>query len=235
MRAHQRVTLRGFALTLTLSLFCAGSALHSEEVGAELTAVQQLWVNSFDAERGGDYDTALEYTGRILRDAGDFYLPNLRMGWLHYLKEEYATAMVHYRKAAQLSPGALSALQGIMHCARGLGDVGEEAQMAKAILLLAPMNYEANLRLAALNYANEHYSAAGSYYRKLLSLYPEDLQIANGLAWCCLKEGLAKEAATLFRNVLVVHPNYLDAKTGLAHCLGTRELQLASINPGKAR
>ena len=46
----------------------------------ELTSVQQLWINSFDAEKGGDYDKALEYTNRIVKNAGDYYLPNLRMG-----------------------------------------------------------------------------------------------------------------------------------------------------------
>ena len=231
MGTQQRLVARGLGWTLVLSVMVSGSWGHGES----LSAVQQLWVNSFDAERGGDYDKALVHTERIVADAGDFYLPNLRMGWLYYLKKEYGAAIIHYRKAAQLSPGALSALQGVMNCARALGDVEQEMQMAKAILLLAPMNYDANLRLAVLNYESQAYGVAGSYYRKLLALYPEDLQIANGLAWCCFREGLAKEAAALFRNVLVVHPNYLDAKIGLACCLGTGELGLASINRQKAR
>ena len=185
----------------------------------DLTDVQQLWVNSFDAEQGGDYDKALEYTARILKDAGDFYLPNLRMGWLNYLKADYGTAIVYYRKAAELSPGGVSALQGIMNCAKALGRADEEIKMAKALLLLDPKNYQANLRIASLNYEQGNFGTAASYFRKLLSLYPEDLQIANGLAWCYLKEGLKKEAATLFSNVLVVRPNYLEAKTGLAYSL----------------
>jgi tetratricopeptide (TPR) repeat protein len=201
----------------------------------ELTSVQQLWVNSFDAEKGGDYDKALEYTTRIMRDAGDYYLPNLRMGWLHYLKEDYKTAINYYRKAAQLSPGSVSALQGGMNCAKSMGDSGREMQLAKAILLLDPMNYQANLRLAALNYANANYSAAGSYYRKLLSLYPEDLQIANGVAWCYLKEGLSQEAAVIFRNILIVHPNYYEAKTGLAACVSKKGIRVASMSKWKER
>ncbi len=199
----------------------------------ELTEVQQLWVNSFNAEEGGDYDKALEYTTRIVKNAGDYYLPNLRMGWLHYLKHDYATAIVYYRKASQLSPGGVSALKGIMNCAKGMGDSDEEIRAAKTMLLLDPMNYQANLRLAALNYEEGNFGTASSYFRKLLALYPEDLQVANGLAWCYLKEGLKKEAAALFRNILVVSPNYLEAKTGLAYSLPKQAKNAAISSAGK--
>lgn len=200
---------------------------------SELTEVQQLWVNSFNAEEGKDYDKALEYTARILKNAGNYYLPNLRMGWLNYLKADYATAMDYYRKAAELSPGGVTALQGIMNCAKALDDRGEEVRMAKAILLLDPMNYQANLRLAGLNYDRGDFGTAASYFRKLLALYPEDLQIANGLAWCYLKEGLKREAAGLFRNILVVSPNYLEAKTGLALSLPKEAINAAVPSAGK--
>ncbi len=221
----------GFALALN------GRTVDDDTVAAEggLTELQQFWVNSFDAEKGGDYDKALEYTSRIIQNAGDYYLPNLRMGWLHYLKEDYKTSLDYYRKAAQLSPGAVSALQGAMNCAKGLGDSAIETQMAKSILLLDPMNYQANLRLAALNYEDGNYSTAGSYYRKLQALYPEDLQIANGVAWCYLNEGLPQEAGTLFQNVLVVHPNYLDAKTGLALCTSRTGVRIAAASRRKER
>jgi tetratricopeptide (TPR) repeat protein len=200
---------------------------------SELTDIQQLWVNSFNAEEGGDYDKALEYTTRIVQNAGDYYLPNLRMGWLNYLKADYSTASDYYRKAAELSPGGVSALQGMMNCAKALGNVEEEIQVAKALLLLDPMNYQANLRLAALNYEQGNFGTAGSYFRKLFALYPEDLQIANGLAWCCLKEGLKKEASVLFSNVLAVHPNYLQAKTGLAYSLPGGNASAATPSVGK--
>lgn len=200
--------------------------------GAELTPTQQLWVNSFDAEKGGDYDKALEYTSLIVGNAGDYYLPNLRMGWLHYLKGDYQAAIDYYLKAAQLSPGAVSALQGVMNCANKLGDTDKENQVAKAVLLIDPMNYQANLRLAVLYYEKGNFSAAGSYYLKLLSLYPEDLQIASGLAWCYLNEGLPQEAAAIFGNVLAVSPNYLQAKSGLALCAQTGNTRAASMTDG---
>jgi tetratricopeptide (TPR) repeat protein len=220
-------------LALTILTYGGIAFAETQTTESELTPIQQLWVNSFDAEKGGDYDKALEHTARIVQNAGDYYLPNLRMGWLHYLKEDYKTAIDYYRKAAQLSPGAVSALQGVMNCAKSLGDSKRETQMAKSILLLDPMNYQANLRLAALNYAKGNFSTAGSYYRKLLALYPEDLQIANGVAWCYLKEGLAQEAAGIFSNILIVHPNYFEAKTGLAACTPTKGIRLASTNKRK--
>ena len=229
--------IQAYLIWIAVIVFTHASAVlpDTQASESELTSVQQLWVNSFDAEKGGDYDKALEYTTRIMKSAGDYYLPNLRMGWLHYLKEDYKTAISYYSKAAQLSPGSVSALQGGMNCAKSLGDAGREMKLAKAILLLDPMNYQANLRLAALNYANANYSAAGSYYRKLLSLYPEDLQIANGVAWCYLNEGLSQEAAVIFRNILIVHPNYYEAKTGLAACVSQKGIRVASTSKWKQR
>lgn len=222
---------------LTLMMLTVGGVTiaKTQTHESELTPIQQLWVNSFNAEKGGDYDKALEYTASIVQNAGDYYLPNLRMGWLHYLKADYKTAIDYYRKAAQLSPGAVSALQGVMNCANSLDDSHQEMNMAKAILLLDPMNYQANLRLAALNYAKGNYGSAGSYYRKLLALYPEDLQIANGMAWCYLNEGLTQEAAGIFRNILIVHPNYFEAKTGLAACTPTNGTRVASMNKRKEK
>lgn len=222
---------------LIFIIFICGNNIFAETQPekTEITAVQQLWVNSFNAEQGGDYDKALEYTTRILEGAGNFYLPNLRMGWILYLKADYKEAIVYYRKAAQLSPGSVSALHGIMNCAKELGDIDLEMQTAKAILILDPMNYQANLRLASLNYAKSDYSTAGSYYRKLLALYPEDLEIANGVAWCYLKEGLPKDAAVLFRNILTVSPNYFEAKTGLAASSLTTTNKIVSTNNRKER
>ena len=49
------------AVTTAGILFLNTGALADEE----LTETQQLWVNSFDAEKGGDYDKALETAKRL--------------------------------------------------------------------------------------------------------------------------------------------------------------------------
>jgi len=222
---------------MMLAVLFAGGILYGGESSAakELTSVQQLWVNSFDAEQGGDYDKALEYTALILKDADNYYLPNLRMGWLMYLKKDYKRADRYYRKAAQLSPGAISSLQGIMNCANAVGARERETKMAKAILMLDPMNYNANLRLAELYYEGGNFQVAGSYYRKLLALYPEDFKVANGVAWCYLKEGLTQQAAMIFNNILVVRPNYLQAKSGLELCVAANKRVDRSVKKKKER
>lgn len=184
-----------------------------------LSGVQQLWVNTLDAENNGNYDKAIEYNNEILKQSGDYYLPNLRAAWLLYCKGEYKAAVLQYEKAAQLSPGAISALQGLVVCYGELGDVEKAIRSAKAMLILDPMNYFANLRLAQLAFAAADYDVASSYYQKLLTLYPEDLTVADGLAWCHLRRGLRQEAVALFRNVLVVSPNHVSSRAGLVESL----------------
>jgi tetratricopeptide (TPR) repeat protein len=195
----------------------AASALAAH--GADdLTEIQQLWVNSFNAEKKGTYDEAIAYNTAIIRKTGEYYYSYLRGGWLHYLKGDYTNAVSHYQRAAQLSPGAVSPLQGLVNCLVALDDPAGAAKVAKSVLLIDPMNYAANKRLAELHYGMKDYSTAAAYYLKLSSLYPEDLVIANSLAWCYLNQGLRRRATPVFRNVLAVSPDFLSARQGLELC-----------------
>lgn len=207
------------ALVIAVSLL-----LTSAVAGEELTETQQLWVNSFDAEKGGRYTKAREYMAGVVERGGDFYFANLRLGWLYYLEGNYEPALAHYRKAAGLAPGAITPLTGLVNCYRATKQAGAAVRAARAILEIDPMNYNANLALADTHFGSGNYASAAAYYQKLTAMYPEDLAVANGLAWCYLNQGLVRGAVTIFNDILVVSPNYAAARDGI----DAARVQLAS-------
>lgn len=184
---------------------------------AELS-VSELWAKSVEAEADGDYSAALEYHGKILPKIGKSYAAALRAGWLHYKNGEYSMALKHYEKAAGFSRGALSPLYGIMNCQVKMNDDARAERTAKAILVIDALNYTANKQLAALYYKEKKFSLAAAYYRKLNRLFPEDLAVASGLAWSYLEQGEARQAAPLFKEILMVSPDYAHAGRGLEIC-----------------
>ncbi len=199
-------------LTIVLPLLTVVPGWGAE---AELTRTQQLWINSYNAEKSGDYAQAIEYTTRIIEESGALYLAVLRMGWLHYLNQDYVTSLAYYRQTSALSPGAVTPLNGQVNCLVAMKRAGEAISVAKSILTIDPMNYHANAHLGDLYYGQGDFHLAATYYLKLSRLFPEDTALANSLAWCYMKQGKPTEARTIFNNVLVVSPNDISAKKGL--------------------
>lgn len=119
--------LKTICLVGALAALAAGNnnPAPTAAAGAKTPALredQRLWNASYEAEQQGQYDQALKPMKTIRESHGDFYLANLRTGWLLYLKKDYAGALPFYQKASLLAPGALSPLIGQMNCHDALGD-----------------------------------------------------------------------------------------------------------------
>lgn len=182
----------------------------------ELTPVQKLWSSSFKAERDKDYDRAISNVAEIIEIVGDETntYANLRLGWLHYLKKDYTQARKAYRVAAKSSPGAVSPLLGLINC-----DVADKKPdgaiaSAKTLLDLDPLNLTANKTLGDLYYQKRDFESAAIYYYKLSATYPENLEMANSLAWCYLKMGNRDLAKSVFSNILAILPLHETANLG---------------------
>ena len=215
--------LKTACLVGALAALAAGNNTPGPEAAAAARAPvlrddQRLWNASYEAEQQGQYDQALKPMKTIRESHGDFYLANLRTGWLLYLKKDYAGALAAYQKASLLAPGALSPLIGQMNCHDALGDGEGSLRAGMAVLVLDPMNASVNRRLADLHYARKDYARAASYYLKLATLFPEDLDLANALAWSYLNSSRPAEAQAIFEAILVVAPAHASALQGLAIC-----------------
>lgn len=208
------------AVTLLVAVIWASAPAPQKPQAAApaWVAMQQLWRNMNDAERDGRYEEALEYNRAIRSQTGDLYLITLRAGWLHYLKGDYAAGSASYRQAAALSPGAVSPLLGLANCQAAAGDAESALRAAQAVLAIDPMNYPANRRVADLLYRKGDYPHAETYYLKIATLYPEDLDTAAQLAWCHLQQGRVSQARTIFGNVLIASPNHAASLQGIGAC-----------------
>jgi len=195
-----------------LSIAFLGIAV-SMAVAEELSPTQRLWKNSFDAEQAGNYPSALEYNAAI-RNEHDSYYANLRAGWLNYLLQNYDEAISLYSKASIMAPGAVTPLLGLGNCYFAQDDTLNAVRVTSSVLALDPTNYTANKRLAELYWNAGDFARSSSYYLKLSSLFPEDLDTASALAWCYLKLGRTYDAGVIFNNILIVSPDHAGAKAG---------------------
>jgi len=182
----------------------------------KLTPCQQLWSSSFKAEGDKDYDRALSDVAKIMRITGDETntYANLRLGWLYYLKGDYTQAREAYRVAAKSSPGAVSPLFGLINCDVANKKPDDAIASAKKLLDLDPLNFTANKTLGGLYYQKRDFESAAVYYQILSVTYPENLEMANNLAWCYLKMGNRDLAKSIFSNVLAILPLYEAANLG---------------------
>jgi tetratricopeptide (TPR) repeat protein len=195
----------------------SGLVIWAASAGAEPT-VSERWNKSLLAEADGDYVSALELHEDLLPKVGNEYNAHLRAGWLYYMNEDYDAAIQFYERAAGRASGALSPLYGMLNCYIAKEDASRTVRVAKAILVINDLDYIANNRLASIYYTEKKFSLAAAYYRKLNRLFPEDLAVASGLAWSYLEEGEARHAAPLFKQILLVSPDYAYAARGLSIC-----------------
>jgi tetratricopeptide (TPR) repeat protein len=181
-------------------------------------SVSDQWVESLAAETSGDYAEALKIHRQLLPSAEPSYLAYLRAGWLYYKTENYSDSLKYYKKAAGLSSGALSPLYGVLNCYVAQGKTDDAIKVAKAILVVDPQNYTANLQMASIYYQQKSFLLASTRYQKLNRFYPEDLAVASGLAWSYLEQGERQKALPLFNEILMVSPDYAYAQQGQSLC-----------------
>lgn len=197
------------------SVMCNLAVLFAAAALAEAGSVSDLWAESLKAETAGDYRQALKVHQQLLPMVGTAYAANLRAGWLYYLNQDFDHALMCYEQAAGLSTGALAPLFGAMNCHLAAHRTEQGIKVAKAILVIDDLNYTANKQLAVLSYEAKNFSLAAAYYHKLNRLYPEDPAVASGLAWSYLEQGAFRKAVPLFKEILMISPDYAYAQRGL--------------------
>lgn len=196
-----------------ISLAAAGDDGKSKEekLGA-------IWQQSVASEQRGEPVEALDGASRYLREGGDAYLANMRAAWLHYNQQNHGEAVRFYQAAARLQPAALSPRLGLLNVASAKGDVAESMKAGELVLALDKTNLRALYAVAWGAFQAKNYSKAGTAYRRILELYPEDMDAASGAAWSAFYENRKSEARRWFRVVVSMNPDYPDALKGLQLC-----------------
>jgi tetratricopeptide (TPR) repeat protein len=191
------------------------SAAHAQLEGV-LTPAQRLWSDIVEAEKNKDYDSAIENVKKVMEITGNSpnAYANLHLGWLCYLKKDYGQAEAAYQAAAKNAPAAVSPLYGLINCHVATKNTDAAIEVAESLLDIDPLNYIGNKQLGDLYYQKKDYKSSGIYYYKLATTYPEDLEMANSLAWCYLKMGRMDMAKTIFSNIMAVLPHHESANFG---------------------
>jgi len=130
---------------------------------------------SYDLERSGDYKGAAAALESVSRKSA--YLLEYRLGWLHYLAADHATARQHYQAAMRASPKAVEPRLGYILPTIAMGRYDEVEAMARTIVGMDPNHYTGGLRLAyALRMQRKH-RPARDVLTPMLLLYPTDVSL----------------------------------------------------------
>jgi len=85
---------------------------------------------------------------------------------------------------------------------------------AQAVLAIDPSNYRASMVLGAKSFASRDYRGAAFIYRKVVGIYPDDVDARSGLAWGEYYTGDSLDALSQFQMILKINPEYPYAKQG---------------------
>jgi tetratricopeptide (TPR) repeat protein len=195
---------------------CATALTLLAVVGVARADTPDLYRQSYALEVRGDYAGALGRMRDIQKAAGASYFVSLRTGWLAYLAGDYETSEAKYREAIASKPDALEAKIGltlVLYVAQRWKGL-ETA--CKQVLAEDAKQPTVRARLAASYYNTGNYPDAAALYRKLVDAFPGELDYQTGLGWALFRMGKREEGQKLFRAVLAVSPDNLNALQGMA-------------------
>jgi tetratricopeptide (TPR) repeat protein len=180
------------------------------------------WEASYNAEAAGKLDVALSVLGELPAADRTGYLASYRRGWLLYRLARYADAVTAYRIAISQEPVGVEARIALLLPLMALTKWNDVTQVAEEIFKIDPDNYLTMQRLALSKFSSQHFAEAETLYRRILLLYPSDIEMRASLGWTVLRMGKQAQAAALFNQVLAVSSLNASATAGLLEASGKK-------------
>jgi tetratricopeptide (TPR) repeat protein len=180
------------------------------------------WEASYNAEVAGKLEAALSALSELPSQQRNGYRADYRRGWLLYRLGRYAESVTAYRSAVSKEPAAVEARLALLLPLTALTKWSELAQVCEAVLKVDPENYLALQRLALAKFSGQRFAEAEALYRRILVLYPSDIEMRAGLGWTVLRMGRQAQAAALFSEVLDVAGSHPSATQGLRVARGQK-------------
>ena len=180
-----------------------------------LAEIQEAYQKSYQYEKTQDYEKAINVLSAVYREYPKTYTVNLRIGWLYYLKKNYANAMENYNAAIKAAPDSIEAALGYTLPLMAQGKFGDVEILTYQIIRRDFYNYYGNLRLALSLRMNKKYDLAQKISYKMLELYPTDTYFLVELAMAKISTNEKKDindAYSIFADVLTLDPENLTAK-----------------------
>jgi tetratricopeptide (TPR) repeat protein len=148
---------------------------------------------SYVYESAAQYDSAAAVLLAAGPVGGDFFL-NLRLGWLHYLKKDYGTAVRYYRVAEKAEQRSIEAKVGLLSCFEQTKDGSGLFETARELFTIDPANPSAHRFMIDADIAIREYSRAETRANQALRYYPIDPGFNVRLARIYLLQGRTAEA-----------------------------------------
>jgi tetratricopeptide (TPR) repeat protein len=175
----------------------------------------QVWQTSYAAEAAGNFEAALNALNELPASRSSGYMASFRRGWLQYRLGRFADSVASYTAAIALEPMSIEARVAQLASLAAEAKWPEVIAGAEEVLKRDPGNYLAAQRLAFAKFSTQRFPEAEQLYRRLVQMYPSDVETRASLGWAVLRMGKQKEAAALFTQVLELSPNHAVAKSGL--------------------
>jgi tetratricopeptide (TPR) repeat protein len=178
-------------------------------------AASKAWQASYAAEAAGNVEGALAALNELPAPQGTAYLANFRRGWLQYRLAHHPESVAAYNSAILLEPTAVEARVAALLPLMAQQKWKDVEAGAEEVLKRDPENWLALQRLAFAKFSTQHFPESEQLYRRIVQLYPSDIESRASLGWALLRLGKRKEAATLFTEVLEMQSNHTIAARGL--------------------
>lgn len=173
---------------------------------------------SYRLQAAGDYAGAASAMREAVESTSRSYFPRLRLAYLQLMSADYAAAAESYRLAALMEPNAVEPLLGQQQCLMALERWDQAEAVGKDLWGKDPKNYLGLSRLAWTQRCRGDFKTAVETYRRVLALYPGDVDMRLGLGFSLLGAGKKTDASATFREVLAMVPGHKDAVAGLKGC-----------------
>ncbi len=202
---------------LRKSLLLAILCLVIVAVNAQSNAVlQKAFHNSYNDELNKNYVAAINDLSPYYSETS--YEINIRLGWLHYLNQNYNASQNYYQKAVNLKPGAIEAKFGYVKPLSFLQSWDKVLDQYLAILKIDPQNTQASYWAGVIYYNRKQFDVAVRFFRVVTNLYPYDYDGNHMLAWSLLMADKKSEATGYFEKALIIKPGDASSTDGLSRC-----------------
>ena len=174
--------------------------------------IKEAYRKSYIYEKSRDYEDAIKVLMPVYQNYRDGYTVNLRLGWLYYLMQKYANSEYHYEKALKAIPSSVEAMLGLSLSFMVRNRWSDVESMMYRVLKIDYYNYYGNLRLCIALRNLKKFSISEAVARKMLSVYPTDVNFLNELAISLYHQDKKSYAKSLLEDVLILDPQNTVAK-----------------------
>jgi len=175
--------------------------------------IQNIYYKSYNYEKMGDYKDAIKVLIPLYNKYSNSYTLNLRLGWLFYANKQYNNSIKHYQKSSLVLPYSVEPKLGLIKDYLAMQNYKKALNIGNLILREDYYNYYGNYYTILAFKGIKDYKNALNITNKMLILYPTSVLFLNSLGKIYYLEGKKDLAKKIFKDVLILDPNNVIAKS----------------------